>query len=368
MHVEKITDTDRFLDFRIQWNQLLSTRKTKPLPLTHEWMSAWWKSFGSNRKLHICCVYEDDRLLAIAPFFKGKTTYRGVPVTTLSLMANGHSPYCDVIFDSTLDSETTSKIMDLLVTINTENIMVFAKIPETSQTYSYLVSKPHVHGHRYGVKDSLVTPIIKINSNWDEYFKLRTRKFRKNINNKINKFHKEKDFIITRETIKSHSHSTLNEVVEISKHSWKTKINNDLGANTASREFLFGLVDTFAADNSIQVWIMRKAGIPVAYEFHLVFDNVVYPLRADYHDDFRKYSPGSVLEYTALKTLFEEQEVYEYNSCADNYWYLNNWANEVRKQFSIEVFENSVKALMLHSLEFRAIPLLRVVRDKIHQH
>ncbi len=365
MHIEIITDAERFFGLRAQWNALLSTSGVKSLPLTHEWMSTWWKSFGGNRKLHICCVYEDDRLLAIAPFIKGNTTYRGVPVTVLSLMANGHSPYCDIIFDNAVGAEKVSRILALLINTNTGNIIVFSKIPETSQTYTCLIAGSRIHGHRYGVKDSLVTPIIKIRHSWDEYFKLLSRKFRKSIKNKVNKFAKQSDFSIDREIITSRNHPTLKEIVEISKNSWKTQIKNDLGTNIASREFLFGLVDAFAADDSIQIWILRKSGIPVAYEFHLVFDDIVYPLRADYHKEFKKHSPGSILEYTALKTLFDEQKVSEYNSCADNYWYLSNWANEVHKQFTVEVFENSIKALLLYIMEFRIIPLLRIIRDKI---
>ncbi len=367
MRIETITDADDFFGFRTQWNDLLSTRESKSLPLTHEWISTWWKNFGGNRKLHISCVYDGNRLIAIAPFMKEDTAYRGIPVTMLSLMANGHTPYCDVIFDGAVEQGIISKILGLLVNTNAENIIVFAKVPETSPTYTCLVANPRIYGRRYGEKDSLVTPMIRINKNWDEYFKLRSRKFRKNINNKINRFAKESDFSIDREIITSRKHPVLNEIVEISNHSWKTRIKNDLGTNVVGREFLFGLVDAFGADNAVQVWIIRKYGIPIAYEFHLIFDGVVYPLRADYHEEYKKYSPGSILEYTALKALFEERKVSEYDSCADNYWYLNNWTDEIRKQFDIEVFATGLKSFALHAIEYHAIPFFRIVRDKIRQ-
>lgn len=365
MRIETITDTDRFFGFRTQWNDLLATGEANSLPLTHEWISAWWKSFGGNKKLNINCVYDGKRLIAIAPFMKENTTYRGVPVTMCRLMANGHTPYCDVIFDGAAERGTISKILELLISTNAENIMVFSKIPETSPTYSCLVANSRIYGCRYGVKNSLVTPVIRIDTNWDEYFKLRSRKFRKNINNKSNRFDKESDFSIDREIITSRKHPVLNEIVEISRHSWKTRIKNDLGTNIAGREFLFELVDAFGEDNAVQIWIVRKSGVPVAYEFHLVFDGVVYPLRADYHQGYKEYSPGSILEYTALRTLFDEKKVTKYDSCADNYWYLNNWTDEMRKQFDIEVFPNGLKSFSLYAMEYYVIPLFRIARDKI---
>ncbi len=365
MRIETITNPGRFFSFRTQWNDLLATGESKPLPLTHEWVSMWWKNFGGGRKLHVSCVYEDNRLIAIAPFMEQATTYRGVPITMLSLMANGHTPYCDLIFDKTVEKETISRILKLLVNANTEKIIVFAKVPEASPTYKCLVANPRIYGHCYGVKDSLITPIIRINNSWDEYFKLRPRKFRKNINNKNNRFSKEGDFSIDREIITSRKHPVLNEIVEISKHSWKTRAGNDLGTNVAGREFLFGLVDAFGEYNAVQVWIIRKSGVPVAYEFHLIFDGVVYPLRADYHEEYKEYSVGSILEYTALRTLFDEKKVTKYDSCADNYWYLNNWTDEMRKEFDIEVFPNSLKSFSLYAMEYYVIPLFRIARDKI---
>lgn len=352
-------------NFRDHWNQLLSTRDSKPLPLTHEWMVAWWKNFGENRQLSIYCVYDEDRLVAVAPFMKVTASYRGVPTTQLRLLANGHSPFCDIITDGSLDSEKISQIIDELINANTEDLMVFAKLPETSPIYSSLVSKSRIHGRLYGVKDNLITPMLQIDGSWDDYFRSRSRKFRKSINNKLNRFAKETDFSIEREIVTSREAPVLDEIVEVSKRSWKARVKNDLGSKPAGRKFLLDLVDGFGTGNVIHVWIMRKAGVPVAFEFHLITDDVVYPLRADFDENYRKFSPGSVLEYMALKTLFEDQKVSQYDSCADNYWYLNNWTGDMRKHFDVEVFARGFKPFILNALEYRVIPLFRAIRDKI---
>ncbi len=368
MHIEIITDVTRFYDFRNTWSELLSTRKSTPLPLTHEWLTTWWKNFGGNKDLHIICVYEKNKLLAIAPFMKSKICCRGIPSTVISLMANGHSPYCDIIFNGTVNPEKISNILELLIKNNSENILVLAKVPENSPTYSHLTAHSRAYGYRYGIRNSLVTPIIKLNQSWDDFYKFRSQKFHKSMKNKINRFTKETDFSISREVITSRDHPTLEQIVEISKKSWKTQIKNDLGSNSIGREFLFGLVDAFGDTQAVQVWIIRKSDKPVAYEIHLIFDGVVYPLRADYDESFKQYSPGSILEYTALKALFDENTVSVYDSCADNYWYLNNWTSEFRRLFNIEIFNDSFKSLLLYHLEFGVIPLLRVMRDKLKKH
>lgn len=365
VNIEIITDVTRFYNLRNKWNDLLETTTSTPLPLTHKWLTTWWKNFAGDRELHISCIYEKNKLLAIAPLMKANITYRGIPTTIISLMANGHSPYCDVIFNGTINTEKISKILELLIRTNSENILVLAKVPKNSPTYSHLTTSSRAYGYRYGITKSLITPTIKLNNNWDDFYKSRSHKFRKSMKNKINRFAKEKDFSINREVITSRDHKTLKQIVEISKRSWKTNIKNDLGSNVAGREFLFGLVDAFGDTQAIQVWIVRKSDKPVAYEIHLISDGVVYPLRADYDESFKQYSPGSILEYTVLKTLFDEKTASVYDSCADDYWYLNNWTKEFRRLYNIEVFSNNFKSLLLYYLEFGVIPLLRVMRDKL---
>lgn len=364
MHIEVVTDIDRFRDMRTEWNHLFYSMATHPLPLSHEWLFIWWQIFGSQNKLHIICVYDGGRLVAIAPFVKEKTKYRGISVSCLRLMANGHTPFCDLIIGGDIALDQKRQILELIINSNTEDMLVFGKVLEDGFMYQNLITGQNIFGYRYGAKAGLVTPIIPINGKWEEFLKGKSRKFRKNINNKFNRFKKEIDFTIDCIEITSREHPALKEMVEISKNSWKTKVKNDLGSKPGSKEFLFMLADKFGDSGSVHLWIIRKAGNPVAYEFHLDFDGVVYPLRADFNEKFRDYSPGSILEYTTLKVLFEEGAVREYYSCADDYWYLHNWTTESKKQFNIEIFANNWKSRALYMLEYVIIPRMRIIRDK----
>ena len=365
MYLTKITDISQFHKLQKQWDNLLSSGGSTPLPLTHGWISAWWNEFNNNKKLSVFCIYDADKLVAIAPFYEERTRYRGIPVKRLHLLTDGHSPYSDIIYDAALSSDQIAQVIRLLIKENKNDLLVFAKLPEASPTYAYLINQSKKGNYKIVIKESLITPTIRVSGDWDEFFKNRSRKFRKSINNKLNRFKKEPDFKIDHEIVTTSGHPVLNEIVDISKKSWKAGIKTDLGSDTAGRKFLLGLVETFGANNHTQVWILRKNAIPVAYEYHVIFDNIAYPIRADYDEDYRKHSPGSVLEYAALKHLFESQNVTEYYSCGDDYWYLNNWSNDRREHYTIEVFSSNIKARLLHFLENSMIPIARYLRDKL---
>ncbi len=367
MRLDLVTNIDRFLELRDDWNRLLLKSGSMRLPLSHEWLFTWWQVFGGERQLNIICVYDEVRLIAIAPFLNEQSRYRGVAAKIRKFMANGHSPYCDLIIDGDISEDQKNEVLELITRSDSTDILQFNKIPEDSLIFRNITERGKNPRFRCGIKSSLVTPIIQVQGEWDEFFANKSRKFRRSLNNKLNGFKKSGDFTTTCEKITSSEHPYLVQMVEISKQSWKKGIKKDLGSNAAGRDFLFKLADKFGPTGNIDLWIVHKGDKPVAFEYHLEFGGVVYPIRADFSETFRSFSPGSVLEYMTLKNLFDEGEASEYHSCADNYWYLSNWSMESRRHAIIEVFANSCKAQFLYALEYRLIPKIRVFRDKLSQ-
>ena len=103
MQLKIVNDYDAFIGIQKQWQGLIDPKQGRTLPLTHEWLFSWWSSFANNENLFIICLYEAEKLVSIAPFILEKTNYRFIKVTSAKLMANGHSPFCNVIFSESLN-------------------------------------------------------------------------------------------------------------------------------------------------------------------------------------------------------------------------------------------------------------------------
>ena len=361
MRLKKITNQTEFTELQAQWDALMKGKNSSPLPLTHAWISAWWKEFGANRILNIYCVYEQDQLIAIAPFYEEPTTYRRVPLRRLHLLTDGQSPYSDVIYKQDLSEQKIAELLELIIDSNKDELIVFAKLPKSSPTYRYFSQSDH--RHNLVIKKNLATPTIQINCDWDVFFKKRSRKFRNSLHNKLNRFNRESDFKIEQLSIQNTEHPALQHIIDISCHSWKVAIKGDLGSNVAGRNFVMDLVNFFGPQNKVKIWLLWKNEVPIAYELHLIHDGIAYPIRADYDERYKQFSPGSILEYSALKHLFETGEAKEYYSCADNYWYLSNWTSDICEHYNVEIFSNCLKARTLHFLENRIVPIVRMVKS-----
>jgi len=305
------------------------------------------------------CVYNQGALIGIAPMVRCRERYRGVPVAMLKLAANGHTPYSSVVIDRSLSQAEAEQVLSMLTQVAGNEIALFFKIGAEDSLKRFLMDRS-INGHaRVGEKPSLRTPVVEIDRSWDDFYRSRPRSLKKSLNNKLNRLKRAGEFSIGCETITRADQPILADLVDVSAKSWKSEVKNDLRTNTRSRQFLMDLVEAFGESGALNAWVATFDGKPVAFELHLVHDQIVYPIRADYDQAYRALSPGSVLEYTALRSLFEHGGYTQYYTCADDYWYLSNWTNAYKKYCSVEVFGDSLKMRALFWLEYSVVPLVK---------
>lgn len=373
MELKFIRTEEEFDQVRSQWDELLGRLDSVPLPLTHGWLRSWLRAFSTDTRMAFRCLYRGGELVGFAPFVESHERYRGIPVKLLKLAANGHSPYSSVVVDSALSAGEREQALATLTHIESDEIGLFFKINQKDEVRNFLLDQLRVGHARVGQKPSLRTPVVPITGNWDEFYRSRRRSLKKSLNHKLNRFRNNGEFTITEEPLTQADQPIINDLVAISANSWKADIGNDLKSNQRSFRFLLSLIESFGESGMFSAWMVRHQGHPVAFELHLTCDQVVYPIRADFDESYKPYSPGSVLEYTALKSLFDRGRCRQYYTCADDYWYLSKWTEAYEDICSIEVFGGSPKLRALYLLEYRVIPLIkrfikRKKREKKGQH
>ncbi|SFM54018.1 GNAT family N-acetyltransferase [Marinobacter zhejiangensis] len=360
MKLKVIRTEEAFDRIQPQWDELLAKLDPVPLTLTHAWLRSWLGAFSAGMQVEFRCVYQGDALVGVAPFVKVRERYRGVPVTLLKLAANGHTPYSSIVVDSSLSAGDQDQALGILTKIAPDEIGLFFKINQKSGLRDYLLDRSKIGHGRVGQKPGLRTPVVDIDRSWDEFYRSRRRSLKKSLNHKLNRFNKSGEFTITEEPVTRADQPIIDELVTISAKSWKSTIGNDLKSNQRSRQFLLNLAETFGHSGNLTAWIVRhRDTTPVAFELHLAYDHIAYPIRADYDEAFNAYSPGSVLEFSALRSLFESGACKQYYTCADDYWYLSKWTEDYEDICSVELFGSSLKLRLLYLAEYRVIPVIK---------
>ncbi len=76
--VKVFRDKSSFLSLQKDW-ETLASESNQTVFMSYSWICSWWDIFGDNpnRKLFIHCVYENNEMVAIFPFFTGKSSLLG---------------------------------------------------------------------------------------------------------------------------------------------------------------------------------------------------------------------------------------------------------------------------------------------------
>ena len=108
------TDESVFSTLETEWEKLAHL-SNQMICMSSGWASRWWKHFGRHEKrsLFIVTVYDNLKLVAIFPFYKGITNVSGITIQhRLQLIGSGGSPNEQFGFS---DDYGISDFLDLIV-------------------------------------------------------------------------------------------------------------------------------------------------------------------------------------------------------------------------------------------------------------
>ena len=362
MDIEVVTQYEVFLSLNSLWDDLLSKTSSNMICLTHDWFKCWWNAYGKdyeeNQNLFILLIKDNGKYVGIIPLKTSQVKYRGFKIKKIGFIESGISPRLDFILTSKKE-ESIREVINFLKGQKVWDILVLRKFVEASKNYKLLRKILEEQNITFGIEPSLCDPIIQTDGDWDNFFSGRSVKFRKSLRNKINKAEKLVPLQVEKVSEIDDIQNSLPLIFDISKKSWKGKIGQAIPDNKMDIDFYTEMSDKLGRKGWIDIWLLKAEGTPIAYEYHVKHNGTVYPIRADFDENFGHLSPGSILEYSIIKSLFEDPKVKEYDTCANNYKYLRNWTDIFRDHVDIDIFSPKAYPKFLYFFEYRIVSRLR---------
>lgn len=358
MRHDVLTSVDAIVDIEQPWRDLLARSKNASLPVAPEWIRAWWSTFGASRELQLHCFWSRDALVGLAPLMKEDARQRGFRVQRIVSTANGHTPQWDILHDASLCNEDLRVMIYSILGHQDVDLMEFRRLPTGSETREALLSGS-LGDWRLGWHSSYPIPQIETKGNWELFVKRLRRKFRQNLRRKRRIFAKEEGMSIHRQTVSSGDDPVFNQMIDVSKNCWKAENGKDLWHSKERRSFLKAVANELGPTGNVSVWVAQQYELTFAYEFHVAYGRATHPLRADFHNDYARLSPGSLIEFEVIRHCFNNPCIDVYDTCADDYWYLHNWTDKYREHCDVEFYSDHMKARALCSINETLIPAVR---------
>ena len=362
-----ITNLDEFIALRAEWDSLLPVEAGIDLPLTWVWFDAWlqgfWNSVTSEdpkARLHIMAMWDDQGIVAIAPMATHISRYHGIGIRMTNALANGTTPYWDLVLRPGLEESTVESICTAIFSATPTAVTRLRRLRDSSPVRRFLARSQRP---AWSDLDVIRTPLVPCSGTLKAHLDRLSSKYRSGLRSKLKTFDAAADTRVEQKLLSSSIDPLFDQMVEVSRQSWKSAIGRDLHSRHAHRQFLSAIIDRLGPLGRVEIWIAYRGGEAIAYELHIRSGRVTFPVQADYSESAQALSPGSIVEHHALAAAFEDPVLEVYDTCAADYWYLQRLTDCYREAYDTMIFSNDPRSRLFQLAEFGVKPVLVRLRQ-----
>ncbi len=294
-----------FGKLKAPWDELAASCDA-PFFVSHAWLSAWSAVYGSTMAPRIAQVWRDGHIVAAAPLGLTRRRIRWLPgsgsVRCLSALTNNETPMSEWL--------AAPGHEDAL-----EKILSWAA--DSSGEWDMCELEPMVEDGRAALlregASSMRLPstwcatarsaIADTTKSWDDYLSARPRGFRRS----IRKERRALEGIDHRLWLASESGGeVLERAFAVSVRSWKGSMGTAVGSTREQQELYRRLWSALGPEGEMDVSVLEIEGADAGSLIWLRGGDVVYAMKVDFVEQFKRYSPGRTLVTDLVRRTIAE--------------------------------------------------------------
>lgn len=364
LDVETVHGRDAMEALREEW-ELLRARTHERSPfLSFEWFRCCLEDLEGAEAL-LLLVRHEGRLVGLAPLARRTVRLRRLRARAIEFVRCRETAYADVLALPERRDEILGAMFQYLFSKDRIRWDALRLGPWPEDSANLSAARRWLGSVRASHTESTMSlvPVTRMNGDWDALLAGRSYLFRKSRRGILNRMRRLGNIEV--ECHRSDEEGTvLRSVFEVSDRSWKRDEQKAVTSRPESKRFFEALTAAAASRGWLMVWLLRWNGVPVATEYDLVEDGVVYAIRADYDRSYHQHSPGAYLEYQLLQRLCAEgHSAYHAGPGTDEY--KLRWTEERRRTVSLTVYNRHSLVGTLAFADWRVESRLRRLRDRL---
>jgi CelD/BcsL family acetyltransferase involved in cellulose biosynthesis len=368
--IERISNIDDMKRFKPVWDKLLKRTSHNLIFLSYDFIIAEWENIGWERSADpppspfILVVREADEIIGIFPLMKLHTKFYGLPITMVTSLGDQYLTQ-DMIISKNSDDILDKVLEYLRMAESSWNLLSFRNVAVDSLLVAN-VAKALRDTHPVGFKSGNQSPYLRKQGDWSAYIKARSKNYHKRLNNKTNGLTRNVGEIVAREYRSPEAAAQGLEVAfEIDAKSWKAQEGTAISSTERSKKYWKSLTSRLAAQDRVRIWILWTGSRAIAFEYHAIYNSIVYSMKWSYDKEYQQYSPGMILKHRSMESFWNEDiiGIDLLGSCDD---FKEQWAKEKRLHTNIYIFNQTFYSKLLHWIEFRFLALIKNMRNSMH--
>lgn len=286
--IEIITRWDEFIERRAAWLELMARSSSNEPMLSPQWLETWWHIFGEGRTLRAVLVYEDGRLIGLAPLLVRRVWHRGtIPLRRLEFVASGepeadeiYSEYLNVITEKGQENRVARALVDGLRdgTLGPWDELVLDMMDALAPMTRALLHELR----RARLLDQATShkpcPYIPLPATWDAYLgqlSSSRRYFLKRTMKALEQWG-GKELVVKRATTTAELAQGMDILVELHGERWRSQGTQGVFSSASFTRFHRTVMPRLLADDNLDLIWLSKGDKPLAIVYSIVWDNKIY--------------------------------------------------------------------------------------------
>lgn len=339
MKIRKIDSYNDLLSLEDIWTCLLEQCDHSVFS-TWEWISIWWKNFGSGRKLSILLAEENGQVIGIAPLMYSVYSMYGLRKVMIEFIGTPISDYADF----------------LIADRREECLNLFFKYLRKSSGKWGVARLDNFRGNsaNLGVLQKFsnrITPIcscpyISLPKSFEEYLNFLSPNMRRNIKRGSRILSEKYDVeFLDCSGVQFYSYGA-HWLFELHQKRWLQKGYFGAFVSSKIRRFHTEIMESFAKKGWLRLFVLKLSGVPVAVCYGFQYGKKFYSYLQGLDPDpaFFRYAVGNqIIAYIIAKCIEDKLVEFDFMRGAEHY--KSRWHTLARWNFEVVIPRDFVNAL-----------------------
>lgn len=336
-----------FRSLKSDWDRLALNNGSYFPFLCYDWYANWLNHFPDT-DLFIPVLYRDGSLVALMPLMKTVVRKKGLRFNVFEFIGNAYFQARAILFDTMAANERTFYVEILL-----QYFMKHAPRWDYLDLYGLQTENGNIDqivnaATRCGLTqkvelayDNLYQDLIAVSAG--EYISGRPKILGNNIQRHLRKMQRDGMYEFRLITDSHDIDTVMDTYYALYTKSWQR--SEDLGPT-----FHRDLAKLAAEKGWLRLGFILFNGTPVACQLWFQFKDTSYMLKSFFDENFKRYSPGTVLTANMFRTVIDIDRVSCVNFLQGDDSYKRDWVNIKRSRQKLIIYNTSMKSLLFSRL------------------
>jgi len=331
MIIKKITTHQEFKVLKNLWQHLFESAGLNSPFLSWEWMFTWWQIYRPRltaAELSIFCIYEDDVLAAILPFFFHKkknliyiqflgTEFESSDYLDIITFEEKKTKYFQAFFNEPL----------VLNTLRSADILVLNNIKQEAVLYRKRNRLSQKLNSRVFERRTSVCPYITLPESLDGLFKSLSKNMRSGLKRQRNKLNRNENIRIEVINDERKIQETIRHLFRLHEMRFSQKAMSTKFVYDRRGTFHETIARVFLKKNLLQFYLVKDNDKPIGALYCYRLNGTMMYMQGGFDPEYAKLALGNQIILRAVSDAIEAQ-MHTFDFMRGNEAYKKKWTDK----------------------------------------